>query len=353
MRKIILAMCCLSLFACDNQEKKEKQPQEIKAEVKQFLEAYNKTYQQLLKISSEAEWVLNTRITEGDTLASYAARGANEKFAEFTGSRENIDKSREFLEQKQHLTNLEIKQLEKILYEAGANPQTATDIVKEKIKADAKQTEDLFGFNFMIDGKPVSANEIDRVLGESENLDERLAAWEASKEVGKVLKPGLANLRDLRNKSVQNLGYDDYFAYQVSDYGMTSDEMMQLCRKLVNDVWPLYRELHTWARYSLAEKYKQEVPEMLPAHWLPDRWGQDWMGMVNVDGVNLDEQLSEKSAEWIVEQGEEFYTSLGFDELPKTFYDRSSLYPLPEGDAGAVGAAHHARFHGHHARQWG
>ncbi len=192
-------------------------------------------------------------------------------------------------------------QLEKILFEAGSNPQTVADIVKAKIKADTRQTELLFGYQYKINGKPVSANEIDGILNDSENLEQRLLAWRASKEVGKGLKNGLDNLRNLKNQSVQALGYADYFGYQVSDYGMTSDEMMQLCRQLVNDVWPLYRELHTWARYTLADKYKQEVPEMLPAHWLPNRWGQDWVGLVDVEGFDLDTKLEERvpSGFWI------------------------------------------------------
>ncbi|MBL4624345.1 MAG: M2 family metallopeptidase [Flavobacteriales bacterium] len=302
---------------------------DVKTEATEFLAGYNRDYQLLLRFASEAEWVLNTRIIEGDTLAATAAAQANEQFAAFTGSAENIEKATEFLKSKEQLNRLQILQLEKILYEAGSNPQTVADIVKAKIKADTKQTEMLFGFNYQIDGKSVSPNEIDGILNDSEDLDERLAAWRASKEVGIGLKDGLTKLRGLKNQSVQALGYDDYFSYQVSDYGMTSDEMMTLCRQLVNDVWPLYRELHTWARYTLAEKYKQDVPEMLPAHWLPNRWGQDWVGLVDVDGFDLDSQLEEKGPEWIIEQGEDFYMSLGFDPLPKSFHDRSSLYPAP------------------------
>lgn len=60
----------------------------------------------------------------------------------------------------------------------------------------------------------------------------------------------------------------------ASEYSMSSEEMLELTHSMINDVWPLYRELHTWARYELAAKYKQPVPEYLPAHWLPNRWGK-------------------------------------------------------------------------------
>jgi peptidyl-dipeptidase A len=45
--------------------------------------------------------------------------------------------------------------------------------------------------------------------------------------------------------------------------------------------------------------------------------------------MNLDSVLKTKTAEWVVKEGERFYVSLGFDELPKSFYDKSSLYPVP------------------------
>ncbi|MFZ0390646.1 MAG: M2 family metallopeptidase, partial [Calditrichia bacterium] len=145
-----------------------------------------------------------------------------------------------------------------------------------------------------------------------------------------VLKDGLSDLQRLRNQTVKALGYDNYFSYQVSDYGMETDEMLELNRQLIREIWPLYRELHTYARYELAKKYgAKQVPEMLPAHWLPNRWGQDWTAMVEVKGLDLDKALADKNGEWIVQQGEAFYKSLGFPGLPQTFWEKSSLYPLP------------------------
>jgi peptidyl-dipeptidase A len=323
----IIAGVCFVLSACTNEAPKEEN--NLSEEVETYLSSYNEKFQQLLIESAEYEWKLNTMIKEGDTLTAALADEAKEKMAKFTGSKANIDNARRFLEQKDKLTPLQVRQLQTILYNAGSNPETAGDVVKERIAAETQQTKDLFGFDFQLNGKSVTTNDIDRMLKTSNDLKTRQAAWEASKEVGIPLKPGLEKLRKLRNQSVQALGYDDFFAYQVSDYGMTTQELRKVCNDMVKELWPLYRELHTWARYTLAEKYKSEVPEYLPAHWLPNRWGQDWSALVKVEGLDLDPVLAEKSAEWIVEEGEQFYVSLGFDTLPASFYEKSSLYPLP------------------------
>lgn len=331
MKQIIYSFITSVILAgCTQTTTEEQTKEEIQGEVQKYLNDYGQQYQKLYTASSEAEWKLNTMIVEGDTISGKTAEEANEALAKFTGSKENIEKCKTYLSISGKLMSIQVKQLKAMLYAAGGNPETAGDVVKEKIKADTEQTKKLFGFDFKIKGKSVSTNDIDKILKESINLPERLEAWESSKEVGKNLKSGLENLQNLRNKSVQALGYDDFFAYQVSEYGMTKEELMKVCFDMTNDIWPLYRELHTWARYELAKKYKQPVPEMLPAHWIPNRWGQEWTPMVKVKGMDVDKALKQKPAEWIVKEGENFYVSLGFEPLPASFYEKSSLYPLPE-----------------------
>jgi peptidyl-dipeptidase A len=329
MKRILFALVAVFLLQSCAETPKEEEVKDPKAEAQAFIDDYTKTYQELYYASAKAEWALNTKIVEGDTLTSQKAEQAGQAFADFTGSEENIEQSRKFLEYEAELEDIQLRQLKAILYSAGANPAVAKDLVTEKIKAETAQTKKLFGYDFKLNGKSVSTNQLDSVLVSSSDLKTRLAAWESSKEVGVGLKKGLIHLRDLRNKTVQALGYKDYFDFQVSDYGMSTDEMLNLNHEVINEIWPLYRQLHTWARHELANKYGKPVPEMLPAHWLPNRWGQEWSSMVEVDGLNFDKALEEKGSRWIMKHGEDFYISLGYDALPKSFFEQSSLYPLP------------------------
>ena len=314
-------------ISCSNDKET---PESVQAGAQEFIDAYTEKAVALRYESAEAEWAANTRIVEGDTTNANRVKKANQALADFSGSEENINQARTWLEKKDMLLPLQVKQLDAILYNAADKPAIVPELVKERIVAEAAQTEKLFGFDFQLNGESVSTNDIDNILKSSADLDERMTAWSASKEVGKDLKSGLRELQQLRNETVQALGYDDYFTYQVSDYGMSVDEMLEACNTMMSDVWPLYRELHTFARYELAHKYgADEVPDLLPAHWLPNRWGQDWSAMVEVEGIDLDGILEEKGDAWLVEQAERFYVSLGFDELPKSFYEKSSLYPAP------------------------
>ena len=320
-------------------------PPDYRTQADQFLARYNTEYVRLYTASSEAEWRSNTRIVPGDTSNAGATTRANQRMAAFTGSTENIQKLRELLEHQADLTGIQTKQLQTALYNAANNPQTVADVVKRRIGAEAAQTEKLYGFDYQYAGKSVTTNDLDELLRNENNPTKRQQIWEASKAIGPTLKDGLLNLRDLRNQTVRALGYPDYFTYQASDYGLTRDEMMALVRKINTELRPLYRELHTYARYELAKKYKvKQVPAYLPAHWLPNRWGQDWGSMVDVKGLNLDAVLAKKGAEWQVKQGERFYQSLGFPALPASFYEKSSLYPLPK-DAGYKKNNHASAWH--------
>ncbi|HAA01575.1 MAG TPA: M2 family metallopeptidase [Flavobacteriales bacterium] len=337
MFRKLLSVSLLSfvLFACGGNKTASENPEqnnqsEIQKEVQIYLDEYNQKFQELLYAQNEAQWAMLTRIVPGDTTASHNAGLADEAMSKFTGSKANTDKAQNYLTKKSELSEIQVRQLDYILFLAGGSPEAAGDIVKERIKAQNEQSEKLYSFNLTIDGKKVSTNDIDAILKTENNVAKRLKAWSASKEVGKGLKAGLVKLQDLRNRSVQALGYSDYFSYQVSEYGMSSEELRGVCQDMIRELWPLYRELHTWARYELAARYKQPVPEMLPAHWVPNRWGQDWSGMINVEGFDVEGALEKKSAEWIMQEGEAFYVSLGFESLPKSFHEKSSLYPLPK-----------------------
>lgn len=302
-----------------------------KHEAEAFLQSYNTHYQKLIYEANKAQWLANTDISDRhDSVATEATKA----LATFQGSVGVIETIRTLLAQKDKLDPLQVRQLDKIWLAAAHSPGTIPAVVDSLIAATTKQTSVLYGYEYVMtgkDGKPkkVTTNDIDRILQESNDVRERLFAWETSKGVGAKLKDGLAELQRLRNRVAREMGYSSYFALEVADYGLSTQEMMELMKKLIAELRPLYRELHTYARYELARRYKQPVPDKLPAHWLPNRWGQNWPGLVQA--IDLDALFKDKSKEWIVQQAENFYVSMGFPKLNQTFWEKSDLYPVEGG----------------------
>lgn len=113
-----------------------------------------------------------------------------------------IEKAKTFLAQKKELTELQVKQLEAILYAAANDPALVEALVKERIAAETAQTEKLFGYQFTLDGKKVNTNDLDEILKSEKDLAKRRKAWEASKEVGKGLRTQLGEIQDYKTEQI-------------------------------------------------------------------------------------------------------------------------------------------------------
>jgi peptidyl-dipeptidase A len=292
-----------------------------------FLALVNASYQGVYRVESEAQWLAATDVSPAHDAASETAGKAR---AAFTGNPAILREAQELLKHRGELKELTVRQLDRVLLNAAEGPMTNPQLVAARIEEETQQASTLNGFVFKLRGQPITANEIDNQLSTNRNLAERQAVWEASKESGPVLKPGLVKLQKLRNGVAKELGYADYFALQVASYGMSTEEMIALQDSFMREMRPLYLQLHTWVKYELAKRYGQPVPKRIPAHWLNNRWSQEWPGIV--EAADLDPYFKGRSAEWVVKSAESFYTGLGFAKLPQTFWERSDLYPVKPGE---------------------
>jgi peptidyl-dipeptidase A len=299
-------------------------PSPIQERADRFLALANAGFQGLYRVNAEAQWLAVTDVTpEHDA----AVEAAGKAYAAFNGNPALITEARELLTYEKELSEITVRQLKQLLLNAAEGPMTNPELVAKRVEAETKQASILNSFEFKLNGKTITANDIDNQLEKSTDLAERKAVWEASKQSGPALKPNLVTLRDLRNGVAKEMKYPDYFTLQVSNYGMTTPEMLKMLEDWMATLRPLYLQLHTWTKYKLAEKYHQPVPKKIPAHWINNRWSQEWEGLV--EAANVDKYFEGRQPEWIIKTAEQFYTGLGFSALPKSFWERSDLYPLP------------------------
>ena len=299
----------------------------IQERADRFLELANAGFKALTTVNQETQWDASRDVTPEHDAASAAAGKA---YAAFNGNPALINEARDLLTHRSELKEITVRQLNQLLLNAAEGPMTNPDLVSKRVEAETKQSSILNSFEFKLKGEPITANKIDNMLTTSTDLAERKAVWEASKESGPALKPNLIKLRDLRNGVAKEIKHPDYFALEVAGYGMTTEEMIKMHDDFLKQLRPLYLQLHTWAKYKLAEKYHQPVPKKIPAHWINNRWSQEWTGLV--EAANIDDRFKGREPEWIVKTAEQFYTGLGFATLPATFWTKSDLYPVPAGD---------------------
>jgi peptidyl-dipeptidase A len=124
-----------------------------------------------------------------------------------------------------------------------------------------------------------------------------------------------------------------------SKYDMPPDAFAKELDRLWEQVKPLYLSLHAYVRWKLREKYGDVVPAQgpIPAHLLGNMWAQTWDNVYPLvapkdgdPGFDLTEILKSRKTDplQMVRYGEGFFTSLGFEPLPKSFWERS-LFTKP------------------------
>jgi peptidyl-dipeptidase A len=149
---------------------------------------------------------------------------------------------------------------------------------------------------------------------------------------------------ELGNQGARELGFADMGAMWRSSYDMAPDDFSAELDRLWGQVRPLYESLHCYVRGRLGEHYGEEVvpaDQPIPAHLLGNMWAQTWTNIFPLvapadadPGFDLTERLQQAGIDEreMVRYGERFFTSLGFEPLPDTFWERSQFVQPPDRD---------------------
>jgi peptidyl-dipeptidase A len=176
--------------------------------------------------------------------------------------------------------------------------------------------------------------DLSKILADSRDPRQLLDAWNGWHAISRPMRQDFARYVELANHGARELGFQDNGAMWRSKYDMAPDAFAQELDRLWEQVRPLYLSLHAYVRARLREKYGDVVPANgpIPAHLLGNMWAQEWDNIYplvappNADpGYDLTALLKKKNTDWkqMVKYGEGFFTSLGFDPLPQTFWERS------------------------------
>ena len=187
--------------------------------------------------------------------------------------------------------------------------------------------------------KCLDLEEITKIMAESRDAAQLLDVWRGWHAIAPPMKKDFARYVELANKGARELGFADTGAMWRSKYDMAPDAFPKELDRLWEQVRPLYLSLHAYVRWKLREKYGDAVPASgpIPAHLLGNMWAQTWDNIYPLiapkdadPGFDLTAILKARKTEplQMVRYGEGFFTSLGFDPLPKTFWDRS-LFTKP------------------------
>ncbi|MBT47257.1 MAG: peptidyl-dipeptidase [Citromicrobium sp.] len=189
-----------------------------------------------------------------------------------------------------------------------------------------------------LNGEEISGSDIEAEMGNLERtpaeLAEMWASWHTN--VGAPMKEDYARMVEIANQGAVELGFDNVGTMWRSGYDMPPEEFSGELERMWQEVAPLYQALHTYVRTKLNEKYGDDIqPASGPirADLLGNMWAQEWGNIYPLVapegagdlGYDIGELLEEqgKGPLDMVKIGEGFYSSLGFEPLPETFWERS------------------------------
>ncbi len=185
--------------------------------------------------------------------------------------------------------------------------------------------------------EPLELQGLSRILLESRDASLLEEVWAGWHSIGRAIRPDFVRYVELANRGATELGFADTGAMWRSKYDMDPVAFAQEVDRLWSEVEPLYRSLHAYVRRRLLEHYGGDrVPTQgpIPAHLLGNMWAQSWEGTLPLlvppstpTGMDLTALLAQRglSPTDMVRTAERFFTSLGFDPLPATFWERSML----------------------------
>ncbi len=178
--------------------------------------------------------------------------------------------------------------------------------------------------------------DIERILATSRDPAELLDAWQGWHRISVGMRDRYARFVTLANAGARGFGFSDVGVLWRSGYDMPADSFAVEIDRLWTQLKPLYLQLHAYVRARLAGRYPNLVTAngMIPAHLLGNLWAQEWGNIYDVvapaaatPSVDVTALLRAHGVDerGMVRYAERFYTSLGFDSLPSTFWDRSQF----------------------------
>ena len=192
------------------------------------------------------------------------------------------------------------------------------------------------------DGRTVPQAETEELMRSLRDPNKLEEVWTKWHDYAKGMKADYVREVEIANEGARELGFADVGALWRAGYDMPPDAFAAEVDRLWSQVKPLYDDLHCYVRGELNERYGDDVVPLdqpIRADLLGNMWAQSWGELYDFiapaaadTGIDLNKLLVDKDYDAIklVKTGENFFSSLGFDPLPDTFWERSQIV-RPEG----------------------
>jgi len=307
-----------------------------------FLKDANDKVLRLGNEAQQAGWVQSTFITpDTEAIAARASEAFMTTVTDFAKRASRYDNVSLPADQRRQMTVLK----NALTMAAPSEPKEAEELARlaasmesayGKGKYCSGSTAARAGGRIASEDDCLDIEEITEILAKDRNPARLREVWEGWHTISPPIKQSYVRFVELSNKGARELGYADTGAMWRSKYDMPAADFPKEMDRLWGQLRPLYLSLHAYVRTKLRAKYGDLVPAdgPIPVDLLGNIWAQDWSNIYDLvapqagaRAIDLTSILRARktSPQDMVRYGERFFTSLGFDPLPQTFWERSLI----------------------------
>jgi peptidyl-dipeptidase A len=232
------------------------------AEIRGYIGRHENTIVPLHKDYNLKFWELSLDGTQDHEKALVEAKA---RYLEVYNNREEFSQLREWKSAGIKLDPIELRQL-KLIHDSFVPNQIDPDVLRDIVERET-EIENLFNtFRANFEGGKATENELREILRTETDMSRRRTAWEATKQVGHEVAPGLLELIGIRNREARKLGYQDYYSMMFELQELDEAWVFSLFDRLEHLSERAYTEMKAELDAAVKDKYGLTESQTYP--WL-------------------------------------------------------------------------------------
>jgi peptidyl-dipeptidase A len=312
MKKLLIWLMAIMtiLWSCTSKQEK------MENRMKEFISAYEAKIIPLYKENALASWEANI---SGTDEAWARSEKASIDFISFYTDATSFGELKELKESGLVKDPILSRQLE-LIYNLFLAGQIDTSLISAQVKMETEISKKYSNFRAVVDGKPMSDNEIEDILRNSTDNRKLQAAWEAHKMIGPVVAEDVIKLVRHRNTIAQKLGFSNYHQMSLELSGQKPEDVTKIFDELDSLTRDNFIDLKGEIDSYFAGRNKVDITALQPWHY-QNRYFQEAPEIYPVD---FDKYYEKQDP---VRLATDYYAGIGL--AVDAILARSDLYEKP------------------------
>jgi peptidyl-dipeptidase A len=141
------------------------------------------------------------------------------------------------------------------------------EVIGDIVGREKKLQTKVHTYQFKVDDKPVTLEEIANILRFEENMEIRKAAWEASKDIGPEIEADIRELVRARNVAGRSIGFPDFFRMNLDLQEIDEARLFSSIGSFASQTEETYRRMKAMMDSDMSDHFRMDSIDLAPWHY--------------------------------------------------------------------------------------